>query len=157
MMDFNISPYVSIGPLAIGMSREQIRSCLREEPVFLPAESNDVDSDIDRPASDYFEEDDVKVEYDEKMECEFIEIGAKSNVILNGVSLFDLSFAELYDYLQSLDEDLLESDAGCMSLGLGIAVFGEECLEDAQQPCELISIFKRGYYDELLEDKEIGG
>ncbi|MBP0018800.1 MAG: hypothetical protein J7647_14790 [Cyanobacteria bacterium SBLK] len=156
-MDFNITPYISIGPLELGMTRAQIRACLRGNPVFLPAESNSVDADLDRPASDYFEEDDVKVEYDDKMECEFVEVGAKSNVILNGVSLFDLSFAELYNYLQSLDADLLESDAGCISLGLGIAIFGEECLDDPQQPCELISLFKRGYYDELLGENAIAG
>lgn len=146
-MTFNISPYISVGPIEIGMSREQIRACLSGEFLSLPAESNYLDSGIDRPATDYFKEHGVKVEYDENMECEFIEVGMKSKVVFNEVSLFDLSFEELYAYFKSLDENLLDSDTGFISLKLGIAIFGEECLDDPTKPCELISIFKRGYYN----------
>ena len=84
----------------------------------------------------------------------FIEVGEQFPVLLDGTSLFDLSYSALVDFFMAKDAELEIEDAGFTSKKFGVAVYAPAGADDPGVACELVSVFVEGYYDGDLYDKD---
>ncbi len=141
-MVYELIPNKQIGPLTLGMKREEIHQLLQEPFTYSPAEwVDDEEEPFLSPAFDYFETTDVKIEYNEQEEVTFIEIGPLSTVVWLDVSVFDTSAAQLVSMMQAIDSSCSSDDYVVMAPSLGMAVCLPEDEDPNKAPVTLISVF----------------
>jgi hypothetical protein len=141
-MLYELIPNKQIGPLALGMKREEVHKLLQEPFTYSPAEwIDDEEEPFLSPAFDYFETTDAKIEYNEQEEATFIEIGPLSSVVWLDVSVFATSAAQLISMMQAIDSSCSSDDYVVMAPALGMAVCLPEDEDLNKEPVTLISIF----------------
>ena len=128
----------AIGPVELNQSRSLIRNTLGSD-------------EKGKSKSDYFRDIDLSVHYDQKGKSIFMEAGKCSGVELHDISVFDTSFNKLRKHLLTLDKDLEVSEGGytVTSYFLGIALWTNE---KTTKPPYTIAIFRKGYYDNVLNN-----
>lgn len=152
MINLEITPYVRIGPIVFGMSRGEVRIILGGEPVSFEKEQNYAGSGIDRCAFDYFRESGIKIEYTDDERCSSVEVGLAANPVFQDWELLGHPFEEIRAWFRSLDSDLRSDESGFTSLKFGIGVYAPHSEERPGEPGELVIVFEKGYYDELIEE-----
>lgn len=149
---FFLSPYERIGPVSLGADRDTIRNLFEGEYFSNEREENYQSLGIDVNAFDYFPDEGIKVEYNKEGQCCFIELDRRINIVFKDILLFLKSYEELFEWFSEIDSDVKEDDAGFTSLKYGVSIYAPDHeIFPANRP-ELISIFERGYYDELIEE-----
>ena len=140
-MNFEIVSHEALGPIHFGMSRDEVQRSVgaavklfRKTPV-----GNLVDA---------FNEEGIHVYYDaeDKDKCEAIEVASPANPLLLGRGLVGRPFAEVLEWLRTLDADLAVDESGLTSLALGVGVFAPFAAKAPFEPVEAVIAFKRGYY-----------
>lgn len=141
-MEWAIKPLESVGPVDFGMSRADVRRAVGTKFREFVKSPN-------RPSTttDAFEEVLVHVYYGAKSEtCELVEFGAgTARPVFHGKHLFSESFAELRDWLRSLDPAMTEDEGGLESLVFGIGLYAPYADEDPDRPPDGVSVFMKGY------------
>jgi hypothetical protein len=135
-MKLVISPYVGVGPLRLGMNRDEVRAVLSSKVV-----------EYQRGASpckmDNFPEWHLQAGYRDNYICNAIEMSAGSNPVLHGLDLLSTNFPTLIKEFRQRDPDL-ELDAGSLiSRKFGVSLYAPNQLA----PPESAMVFERGYYD----------
>jgi hypothetical protein len=145
-MELLLKPLDGIGPLKLGLSRKAFHNSIGGKFETFPPAKGRVDLP-DTPLTDYFYDYDAKVEYDRHERTMFIEVGPKFPVVFEGQNLFDLSYQELISFFVARDPELVLEDVGFTSMKFHIAVYAPEGVQDSRVPCELVSVFVKGYYE----------
>ena len=137
-MKWEILPLRSVGPIAFGMPRADVRRALgvtfREFTKSPDRTSNKVDA---------FEGLLVHTHYEGTSgRCELVEFGGgTAHPTLNGIDLLEESFAALRDLFHSLDPDTKEDASGLESAVLGIGVYAPNADDDDKRAPEGVSVF----------------
>jgi hypothetical protein len=142
-MEFEITPYVGVGPITFGMTRAEVRRRL-DAPV---------DSFMKAPTSlapaDAFDTLGIHVHYDADDRCEAVEFGRLLTIpTFRRQPLFGQSFAEIERWLRMIDPDVRSDLSGLTSLKFGFGLYAPSALHEPQSPVEGVIVFRRGYYDQ---------
>lgn len=140
-MKFVIESYKSVGPVAFGMTREEVRRVLKS-----PVESFMRNED-DEAETDEFERLGVYVEYDKKDRCIAVEVFRPGEPILQGRDLLASPYAEIRDLLRPVDKNLEIDESGLISFKLGIGLSADIKKGDRVSHAQSAIGFKKGYYD----------
>ncbi|WLR51926.1 hypothetical protein LC040_03165 [Bacillus tianshenii] len=143
-MKLNIVPYESIGPIKLGMPRDEIRSLLNSKVVEFEK------SEFDKNTTDAFDELGMHVFYKEDDTCESVEVSEPALAVFDGMNLVGTSFKKAKELLQKYDKGLSIDGNGLISYQLGISLYLEDT-DDESLPVEAVMVFERGYYDEIYK------
>jgi hypothetical protein len=141
-MDFLIKPYESVGPISLGMTKEQVRSVMTEKPEDKHA--------IRGTYTDYFKDSAVFAYYtEENGYCEAVEFCYPTRAIFNGRPLNGVTFNEAKKLLKQFDNELEEEDEGVTSHKFGIGIYAPNYDKDEMPDAlvEAVIVFRKGYYD----------
>jgi hypothetical protein len=133
-MTMNIVPYISAGPIKLGMSRQEVRVLFDVSPsVFLKDQTSSVETDM-------FDNLGIFVFYNDEYICIAIEMTAPSLALFKGINLLSLPFKEVKAFFS--DDNNLEIDAsGYTSYLYGIGAYYER-----KRAAETVIVFENGYY-----------
>lgn len=133
-MEYQITPYESVGPIKFGMTQQEVQATLNEPyRIFRrgPFAKGDTEAYVQ-----------CFVNYDAAGLCNAVEFFGDAVVLFNGKSLFTLSCAELRKLLAPVEDN----DSGFISFEYGIGVYAPY-EEDEPDKVESIIAFKKGCYD----------
>ena len=144
-MEFLIKPYESVGPIKLGMTKEELRSVMPEAPNY--------DHYFWGPYTDHFVQMSFFVYYTgEDGVCEAIEFCDPSIAILEGKPINGIPFIEAKNWLENFDAELKEERfVGVTSNKLGVGLYAPDYYDDEDPtiPVEAVIVFKKGYYDKM--------
>lgn len=129
-----INPFVSVGPLKFGASRDFVRKFIRGNFTSFKkvVSSNDTDEYLSLGLHLYYDNDDL---------LEFIETFKPAILEYDGVVLTDLDLTELLSFFEKLGCDVMKSDVGYKVATLGIAITAPYAI------IEGIAVHRKNYYD----------
>lgn len=140
-MDLIIQPYIGIGAIRFGMTRQQVRQVINQ-----PVESF-LRHSTDELPTDYFENLGLYVEYKNEGICQAVEMAKPANPIWRGQAFLNLSFAEVKAWFETIDPRLEIDDTGLISYQFGIGIYAPDCEEMPEKTVEGLIVFEQGYYD----------
>jgi hypothetical protein len=140
-MQFEITPYVGVGPITFGLTRVEVRRRLAA-----PVESFMKTPTSAAPA-DTFDTLGIHVHYDSDDRCEAVELWS-SRPTFRGQPLLGQPFAEIERWLRTIDPDVRSDSSGLTSLTFGFGLYAPSALHDPQSPVEGVIVFRPGYYDQ---------
>lgn len=145
-MEFVIKPYESVGPIKLGMKKEELRNVMPEKP-----EDGHV---IRGTYTDFFHKSVIFAYYtEENGVCEAIEFCQPTTAIFEGKPINGVPFLEAMNWLKNFDSELkVEKGVGVTSYKLGIGLYApnyfmDEDHVDPDENVEAVIVFRRGYYD----------
>lgn len=128
---FELKPYVSVGNIIFGESRETVREKNGEFREFKK-------SKFSKNTTDDFSK--FHVYYDKDNKVEAVEFFGECSVVFNEVDLFSKTFDELKKIFE--DESNEEDESGIIFKKFGFSIYSPE-----KNKAETILAFKKGYYD----------
>lgn len=144
MTEFTLVPYVGALPIRFDMTSEQVRIILREEPKVTENDSEEIEEDFG----------DVALRYNsltgELSEIAFVPWGAQ--LLFEGVPLIgEGTTGNPIPHLLAHDKAPVEVLGFLLFLELGLATTGYHDNDPGQRS---ITIFRKGHWDEFLDDAE---
>lgn len=138
IMKFDIIPYVSAGPIKIGMHREAVHQVLRSNNISTPQEELDANTEG-------FESIGLQVEYENDL-C--IAVIMTDPAICTWKDRHFLSHPQSsnFEWPKSLDKDATWIDADITSIINGITLYADTKKTDKESPTEAIMIFRYHYF-----------
>lgn len=76
----------------------------------------------------------------------------KIALYFEGENLITMTYSQIVKLLKKYDFNTIEDEDGIISLKYGISVDPKECDDFENKICDVIHIFKKGYYDEVYEN-----
>ncbi|MDW0117952.1 hypothetical protein QTL97_13490 [Sporosarcina thermotolerans] len=146
-MEFCIKSYDSVGPIKLGMTKEEIRSLMPEKPW---------DShDFRGPYTDYFIASGLFAYYTgEYGVCEAVEFTEPTIAIFENRRINGVPYIEALNWLKKFDDELkVERFLGATSYKFGIGLYAPN-YDEEQEPdvhVEAVIVFRRGYYDSIKQ------
>jgi hypothetical protein len=138
-MDFEVEPYVGVGPIAFGLTRAEVRRRMA-----VPVEAF-MKTPSSAAPTDAFDALGVHVYYDLHERCEAVELGRRHVVpTFRGRALVGRSRIELQRWLSLLDPDLRIEEGRITSLKLGFGLYAPS--DDPEALVEGAIVFRSGYY-----------
>lgn len=134
-MIYKIIPFISAGPIKLGMAREDVRTIFKDAPKAFFKDPND------KVETDAFEKEGVFVFYDNDYKSIAIEFAYPSVPQFNGVNLLGLSLKEGKIFFQD-DKSLDNDNSGYTSYFYGIGAYYER-----KKSAETIIVFTEKYYE----------
>jgi hypothetical protein len=140
-MNLEIDPYVGVGPIRFGMTRDEVRRIVgRPVKPFLKGPSSVIPTDA-------FDDVGLHVYYKEGDLCEAVEMFLAADPTFKGQRLIERPFDQLLAWLQTMDDHLDQDDTGLTSYKLGIGLYAPSCEERPSDSVEAVIAFEKGYYD----------
>lgn len=139
-MDYDITPHVGVGPLKLGMTRDDVRTTLGSEVTTFG------ESDGGMPI-DAFNDLGVHAHYRPPGILEAIQLWGPASPTLDGQPLLKRPFREIRDWVRSQDPDVEIEDDGLTSKKLGIASYAPSAKKSPRTPPEGVFVFEPGYYE----------
>jgi hypothetical protein len=140
-MEFEIVPYVHVGPIEFGLTRTDLRRRLNS-----PADGFRK-SPTDTVLTDAFDTLGFHVFYNAEDRCEAVEFYRLTMPTLYGRNLLEQPFADARVWLQSLDPGIQAESGTLISHTYGLGLYAPSALHDLRSPVEAVIVFRRGYYD----------
>lgn len=139
-MEMMIEPYVGIGSIRLGMTREEVNEAVGWQPKrFKKSRDADLLSDnFDGFIFVYYREPDV---------CEAVEVAEPAVPIFRGQRLLETPFAELLRWFKTIDETLETDSTGLTSKKYGIGLYAPDAEDEPDKPAEGVIVFEEDYYD----------
>lgn len=130
-----------IGPIRLGMTREEVRRALGVPFTgFWKAPSSEAPTDA-------FDEIPVHVHYDISYRCEAVEVADPGAATFLGEELLGRPFEEVLAWLRGLDPDLEVDADGLTSRELGLGLYAPGNNKETGIPVEAVIVFADGYYE----------
>jgi hypothetical protein len=136
---WQIELYAGVGPVRLGMTRQQIEAALGSESV--PVDKGDA-----RPVA-VFDEVGVHAHFDARGGCEAVELMNMAQPVLDGMPLLARPYEEVTAWLAERDPELQVNPPDVTSYQLGIGLYAPAAVAHPQRPAEGVIVFARGYYD----------
>lgn len=140
-MKLPINPYSGIGPLRLGMSRDEVHRTLGDHPTPFTKTNNSSTS------TDAFPRLGIHVYYKESGACTAIELMEPAEPSFNGELLIGKSFNKIRALLEAKDKALKLDASGFTSLECGVGIYCPAAKDDPHAPVEGVIVFEKGYYD----------
>lgn len=141
-MTFDIRPYEGVGKLYFGMDSVEIKKVLGEPS------NTFFKTPLDTLETERYENENLFIYYKEPSNIEAIEFYPPSQVVFDGIKLFELSYEALKTFLLKLDSELEIEVDGLTSYKLGIGAYAPNADDDSSLAVESIIVFEKGYYEE---------
>ena len=141
-MTYRIEPYVGVGPIRLGMTREEIQTMLGAPPE--PAMHRGSE-----PPGDYFPSLGLFVDYRAPGVCEFVEVVRDSpcSPTLHGQVFLGQPYRVARAWFETHDPDLETDGTGLISKQFGMALYASSAEKAPDEPVEAVAVFEQGYYD----------
>jgi len=139
-MAFEIEPYVSVGSVELGMTRDEVRAAVGAQAQSVANRGSD-------PPADFFVDLGMRVDYRAPGLCTFVEFGGPISPTFQEQTLLHRPYEEMLVWFEPRDPDLLVDEAGLRSPRFGIALYAPAAQEQPSDLVEGVAIFERGYYD----------
>ncbi len=140
-MAFEIEPYVGVGSVELGMTREEVRTAVG-------AQARPVANRGSDPPADFFVDLGMRVDYRAPGLCTFVEFGGPISPTFQEQTLLQRPYEETLAWFEPRDPDLLVDEAGLRSPRFGIALYAPAAQKQPSDPVEGVAIFERGYYEQ---------
>jgi hypothetical protein len=139
-MNYEIKPYVGVGPINFGMPPDKVRKILHTnvEPV---------DKGSSGIPADFFPEHGIFVFYRQPGISEAVEFGGPASPTLRGQHLLGRPFSEIVCWIRELDPDVVMDDAGLKTVKFGCALYAPSARQEPDLPVEGVMVFEKGYYE----------
>ncbi|MDE2619765.1 MAG: hypothetical protein KGL54_06335 [Sphingomonadales bacterium] len=142
-MAYQIFPLKGCDDIEFGMTRDQVRARFSE-----PALEDDLHDGME--PCDWYHSLGICFEYDLEYHLQAIEFFEPAKPVLNGVSVLDLTLAQMGTMLARLDPSTVEEDYVATAYDLAIGVWAEDQDDiGPDAPLTTFLIGKPGYYDEF--------
>lgn len=141
-MIYEIEPYAGVGPIRLGMSREEIHAILE-------AERKPTQYRGSEKPGDFFPSLGLFVDYRVPGACEFVEFATYGPLspTFQGQVFLGQPYQLARAWFESNDPDLETNGSGLISKRFGIALYARAAEQELDEPVEGIAIFEMGYYD----------
>lgn len=139
-MNYDIEPYVGVGPIKFGMPREAVRQALGVEPRIFKK------TPLSEMPADAYDEWGIHVHYDPPGVCCAVELAAPAAPTFRGQNLLGRSFGELQEMFRRMDQDLETDASGLTSRKLGVGLYAPFAEESPGEPIESVIVFEKGYF-----------
>jgi hypothetical protein len=141
-MDYTIYPYEGVGPVRLGMTRQEIRGILgKPEKTFQKFPDKP-------PADKYWNKLHLIIHFKESDICDGIQIFPPAQPTFQGVNLLiDEPYSQIKDWWEQQDPNIEFNDVGLKAHSHGIALYAPYL----DEPVKHIYVFERGHYDGLAE------
>lgn len=148
MMTYDIQPYIGVGSIRFGMTRDEVRAAVDAEVREFRRGVQGGDPDDLFPTLGFF------AYYGTSGTCGAVEFSRLASPTLNGQTFFERPYNEVRQWLRTLDPAVQETTDGLRSDYLGIVVSApgaselsdEELAEYAEDIPEAVLVFASGYY-----------
>ena len=140
-MIYGIEPYVGVGPIRLGMTREEVHTVILEERA--PA----MHRGREKPG-DFFPTLGLFVDYRAPGVCEFVEFAGPLSPTFQNQTFLGQPYRLARAWFEARDPDLETDGAGLTSKRFGIALYAGSAEKEPDEPVEAIAVFEKGYYDQ---------
>lgn len=141
-MNLEIYPHVGVGPIAFGMTREDVRRAVGQAArTFLKGPYATIPMDS-------FDNLGIHVSYKKPETCNAIELVSAANPTFQGQRLMERPFDQLRQWFETIDDNVVFDDSGFTSFKYGIGLYAPSWKERPPDPVEAVIIFEKGYYDD---------
>jgi hypothetical protein len=139
-MIYEIEPYVGVGPIRLGMTRQEVHATILEERK--PTRRGD-----EKPG-DYFPTLSLFVDYDAPGICVFVEFAWDSPLVptFQNQVFLGQPYRVARAWFEAADPDIDTDGAGLISRRFGIALYAGSAEKEPDEPVEALSVFVKGYY-----------
>ncbi len=138
-MVFKIIPYIGVGEIEFGMSRNRVREFFNNVYIeFIKSTSSENTTD------DFL---DLHVYYNKVNECEAVEIFEVSSVAYGDIDNFGISYTRVKKVFERLDNTLDINEVGFTSYKFGIGVYAPYAEDEPNEPVESVIVFSKSYYE----------
>jgi hypothetical protein len=150
-MDFVIQPYESVGPIRLGMTRDELKQVLGGRVDLIPPWRR---QDIPQ---DYFADYSIRIAYKKAEQnldvCDAVQLSLPSSPILFSRPLLkSRSIENMKDWLASMDDNvMLLPSTGIISLKFGVLLANESYASFKHKRPSSVVVFDKGSYDEIIE------
>lgn len=140
--DLDVIPYQGLSSIRFGMSREEIRNAISENPRIFALDS-----------TDYFKN--VHIEYDKDLCCS-ISLLPPLKPMFRGINLLgDRSIDKLREWLKSIDEVIETNILGVITFRFGFSLYVPAMSLFKGKSPEAVTIFRVGYFDEFANQETL--
>ena len=139
-MLYEIEPYVGVGPVTFGMSRQDVRRVL-DSPVQDAART---DTGI---PTDFFRALGIFVYYRQPGVVEAVEFGGPTSPTFRNRDFLGHSYREIEDWIRSFDPDVALDPAGLTTYEFGFGLYAPSARKEPDLPVEGVIAFQKGYYE----------
>lgn len=151
--DWKIEPYVSVGPIRLGMAREEIKMLINDARKLTTQRGS-------QKPGDYFPALGLFVDYRAPGVCEFVELGGPLSPSFQGQTFLGQPQWQAQAWFAWCDPELETDGASLISRRFGVALYSRAAEKAPDWPVESVAIFERGYYDrptqpEIIEYEEL--
>ncbi len=137
-MEFDIKPYVGVGPITFGMPPEKIRQILGMKP-------EPVNKSGEIPA-DFFQQLGIFIFYKHPGICEAVEFSGPASPKFEGQYLLGRPYQEIEQWIKILDPEVMLKDAGLTSCKFGFGLYAPSARKEPNLPVEGVIVFEKGYF-----------
>lgn len=138
-MEFDIKPYVGVGPIVFGMSVQKVHVLLRTQAEVVDKSGSGI------PA-DFFRELGIFVYYRQPGLCEAVEFGGTASPTLRNQHFLGRPYAEIEQWVRLLDPEVTVDPSGLTSYKFGFGLYAPSASKDPSLPVEGVIVFEKGYY-----------
>jgi hypothetical protein len=139
-MDFDIKPYVGVGPITFGVSSEKVRKTLR-------AKAEAVNKGCSGIPADFFTALGIFVYYRQPGVCQALEFAGPASPTFRSQHLLGRSYREIEQWVKTLDPEVVLGDAGMTSYKFGFGLYAPSARKKPDLPVKGVIVFEKGYYD----------
>ncbi len=145
MIEYRVVPHDSIGPVRLGMSRNDVRLALGEPSI---SEKAEIRWGIPFPDKDYYFDNSFTVNYDKSLNVEFIEVSSNPNYIVtfDGIDVHNSPPKKVITSIRKYSATIKKDDeypVNQIYIDLDLGIFRENVDEDH---INSIGIGIEGYY-----------
>ena len=140
-MTLVVEPYEALGPIRFGMRRDEVRVAVKAAVRAFRK------TPTAKTLVDAFDDEGIHVYYDEQDVCEGVEVANPAVPILDGQVLIGRPFADVRDWLQARDSDVVLDETGLTDFTIGLGIYAPSAEKMPHEPVEGVIAFRRGYYD----------
>jgi hypothetical protein len=139
-MDYEIKPYVGVGPVRFGMTSDEVRKALDSEVRPSKKSSGDI------PA-DFFTVLGIFADYRPPGICQALEFAGPASPTFEGQRLLGRPYSEAERWIKTIDTEVLLDDAGLRTEKFGFGLFAPSARKEPELPVEGVIVFDKGYYE----------
>jgi len=142
-MIYEMEPYVRVGPICLGMTREEIHSTMLEEQKPTMHRGR-------QTPGDFFPSLGLFVDYRAPGVCAFVEFVLTSPLLptFQNQAFLGQPYRVARAWFEAADPDLETDGAGLVSKRFGIALYAGSAEKEPDWPVEALAVFEEGYYDQ---------
>jgi hypothetical protein len=136
-VNYEIRPYVEVGPIYFGMTSDDVRKALHSE----------VRPSLKSRNADFFPLLGIFVDYKPPGVCQAVEFAGPASPTFEGQHLLGRPYSEIERWIKSIDPEVMLDDAGLRTRKFGFGLYAPSARKEPNFPVEGVIVFENGYYE----------